>query len=292
LDKAFDWGLNFGGSYTRQWVYDVGNATSSTINSNYRSQFFSDPNEPAYGISSDQIKWQFKYSLGYDHAFFGDYKTRIQFFGETRAGRAYSYTFFDPATTRSSVFGTVLTSNNNTNLMYVPTGVNDPLVSYGDTTTTANGATTVTQTAAQTAQALDTFINANPNLAKYRGMVVPKNTARNRAFTRLDVHLEQELPTFIGKSRISIFADINNLPNLLNKNWGGLRQLGFPYGASPVTVQCLITAGNANNGGTVATSTAQPCAQYRYSSFTSPSTQTLNFTQSLYQIRIGARFSF
>lgn len=287
FDKAFDWGLNFGGSYTRQWVYDVGNATSSTINSNYRNQFFSDPNEPAYGVSSDQIKWQFKYSLGYDHAFFGDYKTRIQLFGETRAGRAYSYTFLDPATTRSSVFGTVLTSNNNTNLMYVPTGLNDARVSYGDTSTTTNGVTTVTQTAAQAAQALDTFINANPGLAKYRGMVVPKNTARNRAFTRIDVHLEQELPTFIGKSRISIFADINNLPNLLNKNWGGLRQLGFPYGASPVTVQCLVAP-----GGAVATSTAQPCAQYRYSSFTSPSTQTLNFTQSLYQIRVGARFSF
>lgn len=293
FDKSFDWGLNFGGSYTRQWIYDVGNATSSTINSNYRNQFFSDPNDPAYGISSDQIKWQFKYSLGYDHAFFGDYKTRIQLFGETRAGRAYSYTFLDTAqNVRSPIFGTVLTSNNNTNLLYVPTGVNDSRVSYGDTTTTANGVTTVTQTAAQAAQALDAYINANPELAKYRGMIAPKNIGRNRAFTRIDVHLEQELPTFIGKSRISIFADINNLPNLLNKNWGGLRQLGFPYGASPVTVQCLTTAGNANNGGAVATTTAQPCAQYRYSSFTSPSTQTLNFTQSLYQIRLGARFTF
>ncbi|WP_203308337.1 TonB-dependent receptor [Sphingomonas beigongshangi] len=294
FDKEFDWGLQFGGSFTRQWVKDVGNATSSTINSNYRNQFFgADPNNPAYGTSADQIKWQFKYSLGYDHAFFGDYKTRIQLFGETRAGRAYSYTFFDNSNNvRSPVFGTVLTGNNSTNLLYVPTGLNDPRVSYADTTTTTNGVTTVTQTAAQAAQQLDAYINANPDLARYRGMIVPKNTARNRAFTRIDVHLEQELPTFIGKSRISIFADINNLPNLLNKNWGGLRQLGFPYGASPVTVQCLTTAGNANNGGTVATSTAQPCAQYRYTSFTNPNTQSLTFNQSLYQIRLGARFSF
>ena len=294
FDKEFDWGLQFGGSFTRQWVKDVGNSTSSTINSNYRNQFFgSDPNNPAYGISADQIKWQFKYSLGYDHAFFGDYKTRIQLFGETRAGRAYSYTFFDNSNNvRSPVFGTILTGNNSTNLLYVPTGLNDPRVSYADTTTTANGVTTVTQTAAQAAQALDAYINANPELARYRGMIAPKNIGRNRAFTRLDVHLEQEIPTFIGKSRISIFADINNLPNLLNKNWGGLRQLGFPYGAAPVTVQCLTTSGNASNGGTVATTTAQPCAQYRYTSFTSPNTQSLSFNQSLYQIRLGARFSF
>jgi len=294
FNKEFDWGLQFGASFTRQWVKDVGNSTSSTINSNYRNQFFGmDPNNPAYGISADQIKWQFKYSLGYDHAFFGDYKTRIQFFGETRAGRAYSYTMFDNSNgVRSPVFGTVLTGNQSTNLLYVPTGINDTRVSYADTTVTANGVTTVTQTAAQAAQQLDAYINANPELARYRGMIAPKNIGRNRAFTRLDVHLEQEIPTFIGRSRISIFADINNLPNLINKNWGGLRQLGFPYGAAPVTVQCLTTPGNANNGGIVATTTAQPCAQYRYTSFTNPNTQSVSFNQSLYQIRIGARFSF
>ena len=293
FDKEFDWGLQFGGSFTRQWVKDVGNATSSTINSNYRNQFYgADPNNPAYGISADQIKWQFKYSIGYDHAFFGDYKTRIQLFGETRAGRAYSYTMFDNSNNvRSPVFGTVLSGNAPTNLLYVPTGLNDTRVSYGDGTTLVNGVQTA-QTAAQAAQALDAYINANPDLARYRGMIVPKNTGRNRAFTRIDLHLEQEIPTFIGRSRIAVFADINNLPNLINKDWGGLRQLNFPYGAAPITVQCLTTPGNANNGGTVATTTAQPCAQYRYTSFTNPNTQAVSFNQSLYQIRIGARFSF
>ncbi len=74
-----------------------------------------------------------------------------------------------------------------------------------------NGVQTA-QTAAQAAQALDAYINANPDLARYRGMIVPKNTGRNRAFTRIDLHLEQEIPTFIGRSRIAVFADINNLP--------------------------------------------------------------------------------
>ncbi len=39
------------------------------------------------------------------NAFFGDYKTRIQLFGETRAGLPYSYTMLDQTTTRSPVFG-------------------------------------------------------------------------------------------------------------------------------------------------------------------------------------------
>ena len=287
-DKRFDWGLSVGGSYTRQWIYDVGNATSSTINSNYQNQLFgTNPNFPAYGISSDQIKWQFKYSLGFDHAFFGDYKTSLQLFGETRAGRPFSYTMRDNTTARSTVFGTVLTGNNPTNLLYVPTGTSDARVSYADGVVSGQ-----TVTAAQTQSLLDAYISARGDLSDARGQVIGKNTARNRAFTRIDLHAEQELPTFIGKSRITLFADINNLPNLLNKNWGGLRQFGFPYGAALVTVQCLTTAGNANNAGTVATTTQQPCAQYRYSAFTAPNQAAVSFTQSLYQIRLGARFTF
>ena len=286
-DKRFDFGLSLGGSYTRQWVRDVGNATASTINSNYQNQFFgTNPNLPEYGVSSDEIKWQFKYSLGFDHAFFRDYRTSFQLFGETRAGRPFSYTMRD-AVNRSPVFGTILTGTGNTNLLYVPVGLNDPRVSYGDGTVAG-----VAVTAAQTQAMLDTYITANDSLSRFRGQIVAKNSARNRAFTRIDLHAEQEIPTFIGNSRVTIFADINNLPNLLNHNWGGLRQFGFPYGAALVTVQCLTTAGNANNAGVAATTTAQPCAQYRYSAFNMPNTGSVTFNQSLYQIRLGARFTF
>lgn len=276
--KNFDWGLSLFGSYTRQDVKDVSSATSSTINSNYRYQFFADPNVPAYGISSDQTKWSFKYSVGYDHAFFGDYRTVFQLFGETRAGRPYSYTMTDTTTTRSPVFGTNLTSSVGSNLLYVPTGANDPIIAYGDSTT---------------ATALDAYISANPELAKYRGKIVDKNTARSRAFTRIDLHLEQEIPTFIGGSRITLFGDINNLPNLLNKNWGGLRQYGFSYGASLVNVQCANAAGAPLTGNIgSATNPASGCAKYLYSGFRAPNESAVSVTQSLYQIRIGARFTF
>ncbi len=276
VSKEFDSGLSLWGSYTRQDVKDVSNATSSTINSNYRYQIFGDPNVPAYGISGNQIKWSFKYSVGYDHAFFGDYKTRIQLFGETRAGLPYSYTMLDQTTTRSPVFGTNLTSSVATNLLYVPTSTTDPLVVYGDATTAAG---------------LDALINGT-ELAKYRGKIAPKNIGRNRAFTRLDIHLEQEIPTFVGSSRVTLFADINNLPNLLNKDWGGLRQVAFPGIASVVSVACANAAGTPLTGAIgSATNPAGGCAKYVYSGYRAPN-EALNVTQSLYQIRIGARFSF
>ncbi|MCE3544340.1 hypothetical protein LXJ56_29615, partial [Escherichia coli] len=76
----------------RQWVKDVSPATSSTPGSLYSNAAKADPNFPAYGTSNDETTWAFKYNLGFDHAFFGDYKTTFQLFGETRAGRRYSYT--------------------------------------------------------------------------------------------------------------------------------------------------------------------------------------------------------
>ncbi len=277
VNKDFDWGLSLFGSYTLQDVRDVGDATSSTINSNYRYQLFADPNYPALGTSNNQTKWEFKYSVGYDHAFFGDYRTVFQLFGDTKAGNPYSFTALDNTRVRSNVYGTILTGSVGTNLLYVPTSTTDPLIAYADPAT---------------ATALDNYINGSV-LKKYRGQIAPKNIARSRANTRIDLHLEQEIPTFIGASRITLFADIVDLPNLLNSKWGGLRQLGFPYGATLVSVQCA-NAGGAPLTGAIgsATNPANGCAKYLYSNFSQPNTSAVNFTQSTYFIRLGARFTF
>ncbi len=275
-DKTFDWGLSIGGSYTWQDVKDVSNATSSVATSLYNAQAAIDPNNAAYGISSNETKWQFKYNVGFDHAFFRDYRTIFQLFGETRAGQHYSYSMQDTSSGRSSVFGT--TGNTDHYLLYVPTSINDPLVTYaaGDTTTAA---------------ALDNLINTT-NLKNYRGTITPKNIARARANTRIDLHLEQEIPTFLYGSRISVFADIENLTNLLNKNWGGQYYTGFPYTSAVVNVTCVSAAGTALTGVVgSATNPAGGCAKYQYSSFRAP-TDTVNTAQSLYLIRIGARFKF
>jgi hypothetical protein len=285
FDKTWDFGLNINGSFTYQDVKDQSPATSSTAGSNYSNGAFLDPNNVAYGISNDQVKYFFKYGVNFDHAFFGDYKTNISLFGETRTGHPFSYTFQDFGSGRSSVFGTTGVSSGtgtggNRYLMYVPT-VNDPLVSYSST-------------AVQ--DAVNSFIDAS-GLGKYRGKVAPRNAFRSKWFTRFDLHLSQELPTGLGSSRVTVFADIENFTNLINKNWGQQREYVFPYNAAVVRVQCLTTTGNANGAGTVAATAGQACAQYRYSpvgggaNFTAPTDQ-IYANQSLYSVRIGAKFSF
>ncbi len=286
VDKTFDFGLNIFGSFTYQDVKDQAPATSSTAGSNYSNGAFVDPNNVAYGISNDQVKYFYKYGMNFDHAFFGDYKTSIGLFAETRSGHPFSYTFQDFGSNRSAVFGTTGRSSatstaGNRYLLYVPTGLNDPKVSYSSDAY---------------AQAVNAFIDSS-GLKKYRGKVAPRNAFNSKWFTRLDLHLGQELPTGLGKSRITLFADVENFTNFINKKWGQQREYVFPYNAAVTQVQCLTTAGNANGAGTVATTAAQNCAQYRYSplggttDFTTPTDQVY-VNQSLYSIRVGARFSY
>ncbi len=276
FDKSWDFGLNIGGSYTRQRVKDQAPATSSTALSNYSNGAFLDANIAAFGTSNDEVRNQFKYYVNFEKAFFGDYKTKFSLFGETRSGRPFSYTFQDASNGRSPVFGT----NGGTAryLAYIPTGVNDPLVSY-DTLATAT--------------TINNFIDST-GLKKFRGKVAPRNGFRSPSFTKIDLHIEQELPGFLrGRSKFSIFADIENLGNLINDKWGRLQQFNFPFTQAFARVSCLQTpvATGTAPGAAAVTSTTQACTQFRYTNPTVPAT-TLSPSVSLYQIRVGARFTF
>ena len=187
-----------------------------------------------------------------------------------------------------SVFGTI--GSGSRYLLYVPTGISDPKVSYANATI---------------ASQFDSFITSS-GLAKYRGMIAPRNAFTSRWITKVDLHFAQELPAFVSaKSKFTLFADVENFTNLINKKFGQNREYGFPYTAIPVTVNCLTTSGNATPApgtaptGTVSANAGTACAQYRYDAnqndssrnFLAPS-DTIYPRQSLYTIRIGARFSF
>lgn len=261
VDKTFDFGLMLNFAYSLQDVKDETPATSSTAGSNYANGAFLG-DRAAYGTSNDQVAWSFKYGVGFDRALFGDARTIVQLFGETQAGRPYSYTMEDAgSTTRSSVFG--LTGRDDRFLFYVPTSGSDALVTY-DTP----------ETQAQVEQIIEGSV-----LKNYRGKIAPRNVARSRAYTRIDLHLEQEVPTFLGNSKLSVFADIQNVPNLLNKNWGGFRQAVFPYLEDVVRVSCVPSATN-------------PCAQYLYTQARPANDSVAEIRPSLYFIRLGARFKF
>jgi len=266
FEKAWDFGLDVTGSFTYQNARDLQALTSSVASSNYSNGAYLDPNGGAYGHTNDEVRYSFKYSVTYSHAFYEDYKTTFSLFGETRIGSPYSYTFQDTTSsgnTRSNVFGTV--GSNSHYLFYVPLAGSDPKVTYDSAATQAR---------------IDQIINAS-GLAKYRGQVAPRNAFNSPWFTKIDLHLEQEIPTFVGRSRITLFADIENFLNMIDHNLGQQLRANFPYNKSVAVVSCVAAGANS-------------CAQYMYKTPTTDANlaDQLISLPSLYSIRVGARISF
>jgi len=279
IDKSWDSGLAKGlslnGSYTLSDITERSSSSASVALSNYNSSVYADPNVAALGPADNQVKWQFKYGAVYERAFFGDYLTSISLYGETKAGNPYSYTFQDNSgQTRSPVFGTI--GGNSRYLLYVPTGSADPRVSY-DTP--------------QTQAALESLI-ARTRLKDFRGQIAGKNIARGHASNRLDLHVAQQVPTFVGKSRITLYGDVENVLNLINPRWGVLTTQGSALAV--VRVSCLsqpVATGTAA-APAITNQPTQACAQYRYSQYIEPNEQNISLGGSLYTIRLGVRVSF
>jgi hypothetical protein len=279
VNKTWNFGLSAFASFTYQNVKDQQALTSSIAASNYNNSAYLDPNGGAYGHSNDEVRYSIKYDLSYEHAWFGDYKTRIDLFGQTRSGYPFSYTFFDPngsSRRLGSVFGTAGTATHY--LFYVPTGPNDPKVTY-----VSSGSGATFQTAAQTEAMVEALINST-DLKKYRGKIAPRNAFNDPWFTKIDLHVEQQIPTFVHQARISLYADVENVLNLLNHNWGETLRSTFPGNKSVVTVTCATVGANT-------------CDHYIYSAASTPAqlaspVATSNLGASLYTIRVGARISF
>jgi Carboxypeptidase regulatory-like domain len=287
--KEWDFGLGIEGSYTRSDVKDENAITSTTAGSLYNNNVFNTPNAASYGRSIYEIKDQWKFGVNFQREFFGDNETRISLFGEYRSGRPYSVTTFDTtgtsASARSVVFGT--TGTGSRHLLYVPT-VGDTRVSFGDNV--VNGV--VVQTAAQAESAFNSLVTSL-GLESFRGKILPKNSQTSPDFFKVDLSISQELPLFVGSAKLKLFADIENVLNLIDSDWGALRQVAFPYAASIANVQCLSVA--TPNGPTptanVNTASSQSCVQYRYSNVVSPNVDLVS-RQSLYGIRVGVKVSF
>ena len=270
FDKRWDSGFFLNGAYTFQDVTDQNPGTSSVAFSNYTNTAFADPNFAAQGISNYQRDHQFRLVAGYDAELFGDNNTRIEFFYNVRSGQRYSHTFQDITNGRSSVFG--VNGRGSRGLLYVPD------------VSSQSADNRVVYDSAATFEAFQRFVR-NSELAGYEGQIVDKNVGKTPWVHRLDLSVRQEVPFVLG-GKLELLADVENVLNLIDKDWGTIRQVGFPYTSPVVNVQCLQTPGGAPTA-----NAGQPCAQYRYSNFRAPNEAT-NINGSLWGVRFGVRVRF
>jgi outer membrane receptor for ferrienterochelin and colicin len=144
--------------------------------------------------------------------------------------------------------------NNFRGLIYVPE-VNDANVVYAD---------------GFDLNAFNAFIEEE---GLVRGQIMERNSLDSDWWVKFDVRVEQEFPGFYKEHKASAFMVIENFGNFLDSDWGVFKQGDF-------VGEDIIEVGlNSDN-------------QYVYNRFLTPAQQSPNRNASLWEIRIGVKYSF
>ncbi len=198
-------------AYTYTHAEEVSPLTSSRAISNWNGRMIFQPNEELSSRSNYEIRDRFTGSLTWQKSFFGNYNTTASLFYEGRTGKPYSWRFSNDAN------GDGYTND----LFYVPAGRGDVIFTGGEAMETA----------------FFDWLATQPDLARYAGSVVDRNSSRSKWVNSFDLRLSQELPGFFRDHKSEIWLDIQNIGNLINKDWGQVYEVGFPLGRNVLQAQ-------------------------------------------------------
>ena len=250
MSKDYDSGLSYTASYAFTESSDINPMTSSVAGSNFGNIAVSDPNNPGLTTSDYEVRHRFTFNLSYGTEFIDGYETRFSLFGTANEGRPYSYSFSE-----DGIFGDNSFFSNGRQLLYIPTA-DDARVVYGENFDVT---------------AFNQWIERE-SLEQYRGDILARNSLRADWWVKFDVKVEQEFPGFMEGHKGSAYLVIENLGNLINDDWGILRQGSF---VSEAVVDAEIVDG-----------------VYHYNEFLAPSEQTIQEDASLWEVRVGVKYDF
>lgn len=205
LEKPFsdDWGAKVAYTYGRST--DVNPGTSSVAFSNFTNRAVFNPNEAEEGTSIYETRDRFQGVLTKRFRFIENYPTTVGLYYDGREGRPFSFTYVGDAN------GDGINGND---LFTVPTLGN---IAYSTNSTAADRA------------AFERFLAEVPGLADNQGRVAERNSENSPNVNQFDLRITQDLPGFFGDNRAQLFLDIQNIGNLINKDWGQIDEVGFPY---------------------------------------------------------------
>ena len=245
LRKEWDFGLDalFGYAYTD--AEDVSPMTSSVAASNFNNLALSDINNPIAATSNYVVPHRFTIRARYAHNFFTNLETRFPAYAYASEGQPQSYVMDSSGQEDGIFFGR--------HLLYIPTGVSDPNVVFDDDFP------------------VDDFF-----AWVARNGLGPGFTERNgqhaRWTNRIDIRIDQELPSF-GGTTAKLFFKMYNFGNFLSSDWGKV------YDAQFFSVQ--IVRSDVNDDG-----------QFVFESFSDRSLTDLREIRSLWSARVGIEINF
>ncbi len=188
---------------------EVNPGNSSQAYSGYKYVVRENPNQEYSTKATRNIARSIKASLTWQHAFFGDYKTRVSAFYSGHSGLPYTWIF------TGDVNGDGISYEDPA---YIPT-MNDPLVQFVD----YRGDPASNELIGQ----FQDFLSSDSYLSKHRGQIAGRNESHAPWNNSFDMSFSQEIPGLFDGAKGQIRLDIHNFLNLLNKDWGDVRYLQY-----------------------------------------------------------------
>ncbi len=272
LQKSLSNGLYFNVAYTHSGAKDVndGGSTASTI---WSSRYVAgNPNGDNLSNSSYVKPNRIIASASYKKEFWKHTSTSLGLIWEVANNGAVSYT----------VSGDPNNDGATNDLMYIPRNANE-LELVKDFAADP-------RSASQIWAQLNNFISQDSYLNLHRGQFAQRNGVIMPYFSRFDVHIAQDFFVNVGKTKhtIEVTADIINVGNLINRNWG-LYQTTYT-GATFGSVSVLAYKG-------FDATTGKPMYSFPYLDKTNMIPVTKSFIYdtsqfSRYQAQIGIRYIF
>lgn len=254
--------------YTRQDLEEVRSYNRFVGFETYAMDPQTDLNNPETASTRYETPNRVTGVLNWSKELFGDNITSISLVYAGRSGLNYSYVFGGTTAfggTFLADFGSEA-DNPGSQLFYVPTGVNDPIVT-GESGFLQN---------------LNDFIDGEKCLRGKRGQIVSRNNCSVGWSNYFSLRIIQQIK-LKGSKSLEFSLDIENFGNLLNSDWGRLESYLAPSNVALANVEISPDGSkyilSAISGDVISPETVAE----------SPAIARL---PSVYRIQLGARFRF
>jgi outer membrane receptor for ferrienterochelin and colicin len=254
--NGIDWTLGY--AYTNS--KDTNPMTSSVAFSNFSNYTTRDPLNIPLATSDYEVAHRFTFDFNWELAWKPDWETKFSLLAAVSEGAPYSYTIGSTTFGNTALLETPF--SNTRQLAYIPNGVSDPVF-----------APTSNQTAVQQ---LVAFVDQSDTLKDYKGGIIPRNSATDDWYTKIDLRVSQNFPGFMGGDSFQGFVVLENLANLLNDEWGLQREHGFPGNA------VLYGVSGVDAAGRLVVSSFNPRVE----------NDSIIVGASLWNVRLGVKYTF
>jgi hypothetical protein len=261
-------GVIGGASYTWGMSKDINSGNSTTASSGWRfNPTQGNPNAPTLTYSQYDRRHRLSANVAYRFEWGEGFATTLGLLYNGLSGRPFSYLV------SGDVNGDGRSDND---LIYIPRDENDIVL-------VSSSRTVLPKTDAAYA-ALFAYINADSYLQENKGKMSERSGPREPWSHQLDLHFAQEIPTFLGQ-KIELTIDILNFMNLLNGEWGWVRNTGLNQTANLLQFQGIVASG-ADAGKPMYTWLNQPINDGKADPFVADN------LLSRWQAQVGVRYSF